>query len=672
MSPLRWGIIGTGNIARKFATGLSKCKTGVLTAVGSRTPEMAERFGQEYGVNHRHGSYEALLADKDVEAVYISTPHPMHAQWAIRAAQAGKHILCEKPLAMNHAEAMAVIEAARAHDVFLMEAFMYRCHPVTAKLVELLRSKAVGEVRVIRAAFSFRSTFNPKSRLFENDLGGGGILDVGCYPLSLARLVAGAATGKDFAEPIELKACGQLGQTGTDEYSVACLKFPGIAGETPAPQNCILAGIATGVAVWQDPAVQIFGTEGNITVPSMWIPAREGGATSIFLTRFGKPVEEIKVETSEYLYAIEADTVAANISRRQAKSPAMSWDDTLGNMKALDWWRREIGLVYDMEKPDRIETVHRRTLVAAKPSKMKYGCLAGLDKPVSRLVMGVDNQLSIAHCAVMFDDFFERGGNCFDTAHIYLGGNAERLLGQWIKRRGVRGDVVILDKGAHTPFCTPQWLTEQHKESLSRLACDHVDIYVMHRDNPDVPVSEFIDVLNQHVRAGTMRIFGASNWTLQRIEQANAYARSKNLTGFSIISNNLSLARMVDPPWRGCVASSDAESRAWLARTQMPLMPWSSQARGFFNRAEPGDTSDNELVRSWYSEDNFRRLERARQLAKAKGVEPVAIALAYVLCQDFPTFPLIGPRTLAETRTSMAALDIELTPQEVKWLNLEA
>jgi aryl-alcohol dehydrogenase-like predicted oxidoreductase len=303
---------------------------------------------------------------------------------------------------------------------------------------------------------------------------------------------------------------------------------------------------------------------------------------------------------------------------------------------------------------------------------MKYGRLPGIDKPISRLVMGADNQSSIPQASVMFDDFFERGGTCFDTAYIYGGGVCERILGQWLKNRGVREQVVILDKGAHTPFCTPEHLTSQLYQSLERLQTDYVDLYMMHRDNPDVPVDEFIDVLNEHVRAGRIRAFGGSNWTIARIEAANAYAQSRGLQGFAAISNNFSLARMIEPVWAGCLTASDAESRAWFTKTQTPLFPWSSQARGFFTgRAHPDDHSDPELVRSWYSDDNFQRLERVNELAKQRGVLPINIALAYVLCQPFPTFPLIGPRTLAETRTSLPALDVELSPEEVRWLNGE-
>jgi aryl-alcohol dehydrogenase-like predicted oxidoreductase len=404
------------------------------------------------------------------------------------------------------------------------------------------------------------------------------------------------------------------------------------------------------------------------------MPANEGGTTRVLVYRKAdsKP-QEIPITTDQWLYSIEADTVAANVGRRQAAPPAMTWADSLGNMKALDRWRESIGVVYEAEKPDALRlTVAKRPLKVRSGNPMRYGTIPGLAKRTSRLFMGVDNQPTIAHATVMFDDFVEQGGNAFDTAYIYRSGQSERLLGQWVKNRGIREDIVILGKGAHTPHCNPQDLTRQLLESLERLQTDYVDIYLLHRDNPEVPVGEFVDVLNEHVRTGRMRAFGGSNWSVQRAEQANAYARSKGLQGFSAISNNFSLARMVNPPWDGCIAASDPQFRAWLAKTQMPVIGWSSQARGFFtDRARPDDLSEPELVRCWYGEDNFRRQERAKELARRKGVLPINIALAYVLCQPFPTFAIIGPRTLQETRTSLPALGVELTPEEVKWLNLE-
>lgn len=613
----------------------------------------------------RYDSYEQLLADKDVQAVYISTPHPVHAEWAIKAAEAGKHILCEKPLALNHADAMAIVEAARRNNVFLMEAFMYRCHPQIAKLVELIRSEVIGKVRVIQASFAFNAGFNPEGRLFKNELGGGGILDVGCYCVSMTRLIAGAATGKDFAEPTKVTATGHLGESGFDAYTVASLAFPGD----------ILAQLFTGVQVNAENVVRIFGSEGSILVPSPWTPA-DGQPTKLIVKRDKEPeAQEIVIELNESLYGAEADTVASYLDARQAASPAMSWEDTLGNMRVLDQWRAAIGLTYGPERadgPGQNLPVYKRSLAVRPTSIMKYGRVAGVEKPISRLVMGVDNQTTWSHAAVMFDDFFEQGGNCFDSAYIYGGGICEKLLGQWVKNRGVREQVVILDKGAHTPHCDPASINKQLVESQERLQMDYVDIYMLHRDNPAIPVGEFITTLNEHKDAGRVRAFGASNWSIERIQEANSWAAAHGMTGFTAMSNNFSLARMVDPVWAGCIAASDAKSRAWLQETQMPIMPWSSQARGFFTgRARPDDFSDEELVRCWYSEDNFQRLERVNKLAKERAVLPINIALAYVLNQPFPTFPLIGPRQLSETRTSLPALTVDLTPEELHWLNLE-
>ena len=658
---LNWGIIGTGRIAHIFARGLAESQTGTLLAVGSRTQEAAHAFAETWNVQRRYASYEELLADKDVQVVYISTPHPLHAEWAIKAAEAGKHILCEKPIALNHAEAMAIIEAAQRNDVFLMEAFMYRCHPQTARLVELLRSGAIGQVRVIQATYSFKSNSDPQSRLLNNALGGGGILDVGCYCASIARLAAGAALGQSFAEPTHVVGTAHIGETRVDEYALASLTFPG----------GIIAELFTGVRVNAGGELRIFGSEGSIYVSSPFTP-RAGEAHSIFVKRDGeREAQEITVEDNTNLYTYEADTVARYIDERQA--PAMSWEDTLGNMRTLDQWRAATGVVYDAEQPEgKTLPVHKRPLAVRQGSIMKYGHIEGVDKPISRLVMGVDNQIAWPHASVMLDDYFERGGNCFDSAYIYGGGRCEKILGQWLKNRNIREQVVILDKGAHTPHCNPEALSRQLLESLERLQVDYVDIYMMHRDNPEIPVGEFISVLNEHKNAGRLRVFGGSNWSIERITEANTWAAEHGMAGFSAMSNNFSLARMVDPVWAGCIAASDAQSRAWLTANQMPLMPWSSQARGFFTgRARPDDFSDAELVRCWYSEDNFQRLARVNEMAKERGVLPINIALAYVLCQPFPTFPLIGPRLLSETRTSFPALTIELTPTELRWLNLE-
>lgn len=302
---------------------------------------------------------------------------------------------------------------------------------------------------------------------------------------------------------------------------------------------------------------------------------------------------------------------------------------------------------------------------------MDFATIPGLDQPVSRLVLGMDNQSDLEASRPVLDDFLERGGNAFDTAFVYKSGAGEKVLGQYLKERGNRDQVVILGKGAHTPHCTPQAIGQQLDISLNRLETDFVDVYMMHRDNPDVPVGEFIDALNQQHAFGHIRAFGGSNWSVARVREANEYAAANNLKGFTAVSNQFSLARMIDPVWAGCISANDPESRAWLEENQITLMPWSSQARGFFVLGDPSDTSHEELVRCWYSPDNFLRLERAKALAQAKDVEPINIALAYVLHQPFTTLPLIGPRSVAETASSFRALEIELTRGELAWLNLE-
>jgi predicted dehydrogenase/aryl-alcohol dehydrogenase-like predicted oxidoreductase len=654
--PLRWGILGTGAIAKTFARGVHESKTGALTAVGSRSSEGANRFADEFQISHRHASYEALLDDPKVEAIYIATPHPYHAEWALRIAEAGKYILCEKPLTLNHGEAMQVVQAAHSAGVLLMEAFMYRCHPQTAKIVELLRDGAVGQVQMVEASFGFRAGFNPQSRLFNPELGGGSILDVGCYPVSMARLITGAASGQDFAEPISVVGQGRVGETGVDEIAAAILTFP----------SGLVAQVATGVTVTLENTVRIFGSEGQILVPSPWMCEPTDGSIKIIVNG-----REIVIEVDRGLYAYEADAFAESVAQGRVASPAMSAEDALGNIKVLDEWRQAVGVVYETEKAEQNRPL-RGSLRRLNAAPMSYGSVAGLAKPISRLVMGCDNQETFSHGAAMWDDFWEQGGNCFDTGHIYGGGLQERLLGQWLQNRGVRKEAVIIGKGAHTPNCNPEALSRQLLQSLERLGVDGVDIYMMHRDNPQIPVGEFVDVLNQHHTAGRMRAFGGSNWSIERVQQANDYAKQHGLIGFSVVSNNFSLARMVDPVWDGCVSASDVASRDWLERTQTALFAWSSQARGFFVRGDRDFTTDLELVRCWYSEDNFARLERARGLAKRRNTSTINIAAAYVLNQPFPVFALVGPRRISETHSSLGALALTLTAEECAWLNLES
>jgi aryl-alcohol dehydrogenase-like predicted oxidoreductase len=213
-------------------------------------------------------------------------------------------------------------------------------------------------------------------------------------------------------------------------------------------------------------------------------------------------------------------------------------------------------------------------------------------------------------------------------------------------------------------------IAKQLDQSLSRLKTDYVDIYFMHRDNTDVPVGEFVDAMDAEVKRGRIRgIFGGSNWTRARFDEAIAYAEKTGKTAPAALSNNFSLAEMLDPIWAGCVAASDDDWKKWLNEKQIPNFAWSSQGRGFFtDRAGRDKRDDEEIVRVWYSERNFGRRDRAIELANKLGRNPIHIALAYVIAQPFPVIPLIGPRTVAELEDSLSALDIKLTPDQVKWL----
>ncbi|MFI5697875.1 aldo/keto reductase [Kribbella sp. NPDC051586] len=655
---LRWGILGTGNIASRFASQVPTSKTNEVVAVGSRSLDSANAFADKWDIAHRHGSYDDLLADDTVDAVYIATPHPMHVEWAIKTAEAGKHVLCEKPLAINRAWSEAMIEAAVRNDVFLMEAYMYRCLPQTKLVTQLVRDGEIGTVHQIQATFAFAAGFRPESRIFADELAGGGILDVGGYPVSYARLIAGIAAGQPFADPAAVSAVGHVGETGVDEWTVATLFFDG----------GVTAQVSTGVRLSDQNQVRIFGSEGYLVVEDPWFGG-DGKPSHVTLHKVGEEPRDISAEPA-LIYTAEAEAVQAAIQSGAKQAPEMSWADTIGNLTVQDQWRAAIGQQYASERDDAtVPTATGRPLTRRDDAPMTYGKVPGLDKQVSRLVMGVDNQQTLPHAAVIFDDFVERGGTTFDTAYIYGGGRGEKLLGQWMKSRGNRDEVVVIGKGAHTPHCDPESITRQLHESLERLQTDHVDLYLMHRDNEEIPVSEFVDVLDEHFKAGRIKAFGGSNWSLGRFDEANAYAEANSKQPFTLLSNHLSLARAYDVPWAGCRHVSDDESQAWLRERQVALFPWSSQARGFFTgRAKPEDTSDAELVRCFYSDENFRRLDRARELAKAKGVEPTAIALAWLLHQPYPVFPLIGPRHVSETRTSTPGLSVSLTEDEVAYL----
>ncbi|TPM89580.1 aldo/keto reductase [Mesorhizobium sp. B2-1-5] len=664
-TPIRWGILGPGSIAKAFAGGVAGSRNGKLVAIGARDPGKPGLAQSFPGARILEG-YEALLTDAEIDAIYISVPHPGHAQWAIRAADAGKHVLCEKPLALTAFEADAMMHAARKAGTFLGEAFMYRLHPQTLKLVELIKSGVIGEIRMIKSSFGFAMPdFMPQHRLYANDLAGGGILDVGGYPVSMARLIAGAAAGKPFLEPDKVTGVAHLGQSGVDEWASALLHFPG----------GIVAEVSCSISLNQDNVLRIFGTRGRIEVPDFWFAGgdRDVGLGRIDVIGADGVRETISVNEKRHVYSFEVDAAGDAIlaGRQEFAWPGMAWADSLGTLRVLDRWRAAVGLEYEIEKASR-----RTNTIADRPLRSGGTAIAkraipGLSKPASIVALGFEDFRTFSSGSILLDAFFEAGGNLFDTGYVYGGGYTETLLGLWLKNRGLREQSVVIAKGAHSPLCYPDVIGKQLDQSLDRLQTDHVDIYFMHRDNPDVPVGEFVDAMDREVKAGRIRgPFGGSNWTMQRMDEAIAYAERTGKQKPGALSNNFSLAEMLEPIWAGCVTSSTDDWKAWLTARQMPNFAWSSQGRGFFTERAGRDRRDNEeLVRVWYSERNFGRRDRAIELAARLGKSPIHIALAYVLNQPFPSVPLIGPRTLGELDDSLRALDIALSPADLQWLD---
>jgi len=659
---IRWGIIGPGRIAQTFADGIAHSRSGKLVAIASRNPEkpgLGDGFPGARIVN----GYEALLADKDIDAVYIATPHTGHAEWAIKAIRAGKHVLVEKPIALSAFDAEAIYYEARKAGVFAGEAFMYRVHPQTAKLIELVKSGAIGDLRIIRTSFGFNmGKVNPEHRLFANDMAGGGILDVGGYPVSMARLIAGAVEGKPFLDPDKVSGVGHLGQTGVDEWASAVLKFP----------NDIIAEVSCSIMANQDNTLRIIGSDGRIEVKDFWFASgHKGGVGKIDVIK-GSETQTIEVKEDRWLYSFEVDAAgdAIRAGQKEFAYPGISWADSIGNLKVLDQWRASIGLEYGVEKASK-RTKNIAGATVAKGNSIPKRSIPGISKPASLVTLGFEFFPNFAAASLTLDAFYEAGGNAFDTAYVYGGGKTESIFGDWHTSRNVpREEIVLIGKGAHSPLCYPDVIAKQLDQSLNRLKTDYVDIYFMHRDNTDVPVGEFVDAMDAEVKAGRIRgIFGGSNWTRARFDEAIAYAEKNGKAAPAALSNNFSLAEMLDPIWAGCVAASDDDWKTWLNAKQIPNFAWSSQGRGFFtDRAGRDKRDDEELVRVWYSDRNFGRRDRAIELAQKLGRSPIHIALAYVVAQPFPVIPLIGPRTVAELEDSLSALDIKLTREQVKWL----
>ena len=317
---------------------------------------------------------------------------------------------------------------------------------------------------------------------------------------------------------------------------------------------------------------------------------------------------------------------------------------------------------------------------------MQYGTVSGSAKKISRLVQGciMLTRSRTEEGFALLDATRQASITAYDTAHGYGGGEVDRTLGLWMEERGNRDEVVIIGKGAHhnqdRNRVTPYDIAADLADSLARLRSDYIDLYLLHRDDPAVPVGPIVEALNEHRAAGRIHAFGGSNWTPERLAEANEYADRRGLVPFAASSPNFSLADQIAEPWKDCLSIAgpgQAAARAWYAERDMPLFTWSSVGRGFFsgkitraNAEQVRDQFDGSMAKSYYCEDNFKRLDRAWALAEEKGRSVPQIALSYVLSYPLNIYALVRSMSGEELAANEQALDDPLTAAEMAWLDL--
>lgn len=323
---VKWGILGTSPISVKLAQAILASKTSELVAVASRSKEKAAAFAARFGLPFVCDDAEALLANPEIDAVYIGLPNHLHKEWIIRAALAGKHILCEKPFVMDMQEAREVEAVLAQTSVMCMEAIMYRSHPLTLKLCELMREKILGDVKLIHAVYA------ADIKDLANPIGSSAILNLGCYPASLIRLLVGQSLGLPFAEPNKMLSSGVLGDAQRDHQASTVLHF----------NRDIVAIISTADDMGMFFKLDIYGGRGHLHMQTNpWMPTQ--AANVIHLTLADGARETIHVQADKPLYTYQIDTLNRLI--REGKNNAwdvVTWDESLGNVALLEHWRQQV------------------------------------------------------------------------------------------------------------------------------------------------------------------------------------------------------------------------------------------------------------------------------------------------------------------------------------------
>lgn len=663
VAAVRWGILGPGAIARSFATAIDGLEGHEVVAAGSRDPERALAFNAERGYTAAEaGTYRDLVRSESVDAVYVASPHPGHLEHAALALRHGKAVLCEKPLCVNASEARRLCAIASERGRPLLEAMWTRFLPATLRAAEWVANGTIGEPSRVVCSFGFHTQFNPESRLYDPELAGGSLLDVGCYTLSLAALVFGdRMTGGEIPQ-LEVRA--DLAPSGVDQHCKVVLRF-GDGAEAYLESSISRATSATAV---------IQGDGGRILIPDFW------RAQTLKLECETQEVASLECPFLCNGYEYQALEIERMLRDGDVESPLLPHAESIALIELMDEIRRRIGVQYPFESSVGVSAGTHRA--------MTYRPFAAPARHLPRLVLGTmvldgDTSTSQGDADALLDAAFENGICAVDTGHVYGGGASERAIGSWLERRGLADDVFVLSKGCHPdaagPRVNPEALDQDLSESLDRLRLPAVDLYMLHRDDPAVPVDEMVDAFAEQLAAGRLRAYGLSNWTRARIEEACDYADVNDRPLPAASSPNFSLADQVRDPWGGgCVTltgAAAADDRDWHRRTGMAIFAWSSLARGLFSgrvtrralAAEPG-LVDDACRAAYVHELNLARLDRVIEFAEAGGASVPQIALAWVLAQDLPLHAIVGAATQQEVEDLAAAVALSLTDEEEKWL----